>query len=128
MTIDGNREQKILLLVVEDNEESIELLRHGMPADVQVVYARSPGRAVRIIELDAGNVYAGIMLDHDLCEQMTLKEELGVKGQDVVRKGIRHIPRSTPVFIHSMNLGAAPQCKVCWSRRVSQLVECRSRI
>ena len=93
------------LLVIEDNEERIELFRRWMPADILAVYAKSAGRAVRIIELDPGNVYAGILLDHDLCEQITLKEELGVNGLDVVRKIVRRISQDVPILVHSMNFG-----------------------
>ena len=57
------------LLVVEDNEERIALFKQRIPEDVRVTWASSAGRAMRIIGLDAGRVYADMLLDHDLVDQ-----------------------------------------------------------
>ena len=91
------------VLVVEDNEERIDLLQAWSPGDVHLVLVRSGGRAIRTIELDSGNVYTGIMLDHDLNEQVVVPHEEEVDGREVVRKIIQFISPDVPILIHSMN-------------------------
>ena len=97
----------IRLLIIEDSEERIGLFRQWMPADIQALFVRSAGRAVRVLELDRGAVYAGICLDHDLNEQMLVREEREVNGVEVVRRLVRHISRDVPILVHSMNFGGA---------------------
>ena len=95
----------IRILIIEDNEERIDLFKQWMPADVRAIFIRSAGRAVRVIELDKGSVYAGICLDHDLNEQVIVREEKGVDGVDVVRRIVRNISLDVPILVHSMNFG-----------------------
>ena len=93
----------IRILIIEDNEERIGLFKQWMPADAQAIFVRSAGRAVRVIELDKGSVYAGVCLDHDLDEQVILSEEKGVNGVEVVRRIVRNISLDVPILVHSMN-------------------------
>ncbi len=95
------------ILVIEDNEERIELFKRWLPASVHPVFARSPGRALEIVRLDAGTVYSGVALDHDLNEQIVSPEELGFSGTDVVQRIARCLPNEVPVLIHSMNFDRA---------------------
>ena len=95
----------IRILIIEDNEERIDLFKRWMPADVQAIFVKGAGRAVRVIELDKGSVYAGICLDHDLDEQVVAEGEYGVNGVEVVRRVVRNISRDVPILVHSMNFG-----------------------
>ena len=93
----------IRLLVIEDNEKRIGLFKQWMPPDIQATYVRSAGRAVRVIKLDEGTIYAGICLDHDLNDQIVAEEERGINGVEVVRRLIEHTSRDVPILVHSMN-------------------------
>ena len=95
----------IRILIIEDNEERIDLFKRWMPADVQAIFVKGAGRAVRVIELDKGSVYAGICLDHDLNEQVVAEGEHGVNGVEVVRRILRNINLNVPILVHSMNFG-----------------------
>jgi len=97
----------IRLLVVEDNAERIALFERWLPPDVRVTFARSAGRAMRIIELDAGRVYAGMLLDHDLVDQNASESELGLSGRHVVDRIIRHVDPDAAMLVHSINPGGA---------------------
>ena len=95
----------IRILIIEDNEAIIDLFKQWMPADVQAIFVKGAGRAVRVIELDKGSVYAGICLDHDLNEQVVAEGEHGVNGVEVVRRIVRNISTDVPILVHSMNFG-----------------------
>ena len=106
----------IRILIVEDNRERIDLFTQWLPADVIAVFAKSAGRAMRIIELDPGAVYAGIALDHDLFEQAISDEEYRFSGVDVARKIIGKVSIEVPILIHSMNWrGASAMSKLLTS-------------
>ncbi|AKS41378.1 cyclic-phosphate processing receiver domain-containing protein [Wenzhouxiangella marina] len=104
---DGPKTPPIRLLVVEDNAERIARFERWMPPDVRVTFARSAGRAMRIIELDAGRVYAGMLLDHDLDDQNASDDELGLTGRHVVDRIIRHTDPDAAMLVHSINPGGA---------------------
>lgn len=63
------------LLIIDDSNERIATLRSWLPDDVQPVVATSPGRALKVLDLDPGTVYAGILLDHDLGQQVVSDTE-----------------------------------------------------
>ena len=54
------------LLIIDDSDTRIDTLKQWLPDDVHPVFATSAGRTLRMIDLDPGAVYAGILLDHDL--------------------------------------------------------------
>jgi hypothetical protein len=60
------------------------------------------------IKADKGNVYAGIMLDHDLRGQLKVASSALLSGSDLINIIIHNIDRDVPVLVHSMNLGMAP--------------------
>ncbi|NBD95290.1 MAG: hypothetical protein GVY11_02290 [Gammaproteobacteria bacterium] len=97
----------IRLLVVEDNAERLALFKRWMPEDVRVTWAPSAGRAMRIIQLDAGRVYAGMLLDHDLVDQNASESELGLTGRHVVDRIVRHIHPDAAMLVHSINPAGA---------------------
>jgi CheY-like chemotaxis protein len=95
------------LLVVEDNADRIELFKQWIPDHVRVTWALSAGRAMRIVELDAGKVYQGILLDFDLGDQKANPDEAGLSGRDVAKRVARHIDPEVPILIHSINRAGA---------------------
>lgn len=107
MSPQGGGYSGIRLLVVEDNAERLALLERWIPEDVRVTFARSAGRAMRIIELDAGRVYAGMLLDHDLVDQNASASEVGLTGRHVVDRIIRHVDPDVAMLVHSINPGGA---------------------
>ena len=97
----------IRLLVVEDNAERLALLERWIPDDVRVTFARSAGRAMRVIELDAGRVYAGMLLDHDLVDDNASESEVGLTGRHVVDRIMRDVDPDAAMLVHSINPAGA---------------------
>ena len=84
-------------------KKDIAVFKQWMPDDIGAVFVKSAGRAIRVIELDKGSVYAGICLDHDLDEQVVSQEEYGLNGVAVFLRLVRNIIRVVPILVHSMN-------------------------
>jgi hypothetical protein len=97
----------IRILLIEDDNERVDTIRSWLPVDILLVHAGSAGRALGIVQRDR-NAYAGIMLDHDLRQQMVTEHDFLLSGSDVVRKIATLIPPDIPVLVHSMNPGDAP--------------------
>ena len=93
----------IRLLIIEDNPGRIRLFKKWLPDDIRPVFASSAGRALGVLQLDKGRVYAGIMLDHDLFEQPASEVDSQFSGTHVVQAIIKNIHPDTPVLLHSMN-------------------------
>lgn len=91
------------VLLVEDSDARSETIRSWFPAKVRVVWARSGGDAVGILARDGAETYAGIMLDHDLHQQLRDQRGKQLNGADVARKIIECTSPDTLIFIHSMN-------------------------
>jgi CheY-like chemotaxis protein len=91
------------LLVIDDSDERIATLREWLPDDVHPVFVTSAGRALKMIDLDPGKVYAGILLDHDLGQQVVNDAEHGLTGLDVARRIALRIAPEIPILVHSMN-------------------------
>lgn len=53
-------------LIVEDDPERANILQDWLPDNVRPVVVTSAGKAMGVLARDRGNVYAGILLDHDL--------------------------------------------------------------
>lgn len=95
------------LLVVEDSEDRIALFQEWIPEQFRATYVKSAGRALKVLQMDAGRVYAGILLDHDLDQSVVAESELQLGGRHVVKQLVRVIDIDVPVLIHSVNkLGA----------------------
>ena len=97
----------IRLLVVEDNQQRIDLFSRWIPEEFSPVFVPGAGRAMRIIELDAGNVFAGIALDYDLDEQPVIPSERMLSGRNVAIKVAQLISCDVPILIHSMNVSGS---------------------
>jgi len=107
MRKEPDQRQFCRLLIVEDSAERERLFREWIPDDFRVTFVKSAGRAMKVLELDAGRVYAGILLDHDLDQAVAIESELQLSGRQVVERMVRLIDPDVPVLIHSVNpLGA----------------------
>jgi hypothetical protein len=95
------------LLIVEDDPDREATLRAWLPPDVRPVVARSAGRALGVLRLDPGRVYAGVVLDHDLQGQVATEADRFLTGQEVVRAVIRYVSPEVPVLVHSRNAWAS---------------------
>jgi CheY-like chemotaxis protein len=91
------------LLIVEDDPSREQALRAWLPADVRVVVAASAGRALGILHLDRGRVFAGIILDHDLQERPGSEADQFLSGRDVARAVIQFVSKDVPILVHSVN-------------------------
>lgn len=95
------------LLIVEDDVERIECFKQWMPEDVRTTIAKSSGQAMGVLQRDRGDIYGGILLDHDLQEQARTDADRYLCGADVVDVLIRNISPDVPILVHSMNAARA---------------------
>lgn len=63
------KKEIIRLLLIEDNNDRVELFQSWLPEEFRLVHAGSAGRALGVLQRDR-NAYAGLLLDHDLQEQV----------------------------------------------------------
>lgn len=96
------------ILLVEDDEVRIERLGAWLPKELRLVVARSAGRAISTLRIDGPQTYAGLMLDHDLQQQIVAPEERGLSGTDLIRVVIDRVDHDVPVLVHSMNSSRGP--------------------
>ena len=103
----------IRILIVEDSDTRLDRLKRMFPAWVRPVVAVSAGKAIGILERDSyrrnngRDVFAGILLDHDLVNQIITEADRTMTGKNVVQSIIHNATRDTPVLVHSMNSGGA---------------------
>jgi len=84
------------------------MLKAWLPDDARPVLVESAGKAIGLIKRDRGNVYAGIMLDHDLQESTVTDADRNLTGKDVVDTIIQYIPNNVPILVHSVNVTEGP--------------------
>ena len=101
------------ILLVEDDMERTNILMSYLPKHIRVVHASSAGRALGIVKTDHRSrqnksPYRGIMLDHDLQEQIVCVDEGQLSGMNVVGAIINYVSREVPILVHSMNPSEAP--------------------
>ena len=96
-------EKVFRLLVIEDDTGRVEMLRNWLPERIKLVVAPSAGAAIGILKRDRGNVYGGIMLDHDLQQRAMTPMDKALSGTDVTQAIINTVSPDVPVLIHSMN-------------------------
>jgi hypothetical protein len=93
---------------VEDDASRVEKIRSWMPSDIIISNVTDTGVAMAQIKADKGNVYAGIMLDHDLQNQLKVESSAYLSSSDLINVIIHNIDRDVPILVHSMNLAMAP--------------------
>jgi CheY-like chemotaxis protein len=101
------------ILLVEDDQDRANILISYLPNYIRVVQASSAGRALGIIRADHRSrtnksPYYGIMLDHDLQEQIVSADDAQLSGMNVVDAIVQYVSRNVPILVHSMNLSEAP--------------------
>ena len=96
------------LLLVEDSAIREERIRQWLPPDVHMVWAKSAGAALGVLARDRGRTYAGLLLDHDLQQQIRGGADGDLTGQDVVLRVIEVIDKDVPILVHSMNDAGGP--------------------
>lgn len=101
------------ILLVEDDRERANILMSYLPKHIRVVHASSAGKALGIVKADHRNrqnksPYCGIMLDHDLQEQIICADEGQLSGMHVMDAIINCVSRDVPILVHSMNPSEAP--------------------
>jgi CheY-like chemotaxis protein len=114
----------IRVLVVEDDDRRVQVFQRWLdgevnqrrdngelcyPCEVRLVWAKSAGAAIGLLERDPGSVYAGIMLDHDLDRHVSWG--VPYTGQDVVKKIVEVVSRDTMILVHSMNKDGGPRMR-----------------
>lgn len=93
--------------MIEDSDERVRLCQQWTPNSFRLTLVRSAGRALKVLELDAGRVYGGILLDFDLDQAVASESELQLNGQQVAERLRERVDRDVPILIHSVNpLGA----------------------
>lgn len=95
------------LLLIEDNDARINQFREWLPENMVLVVAASAGRAIGTLQHSDPYDYAGILLDHDLDQQVVNADELLFTGSNVVGTLIAKISNEIPVLVHSINFNGA---------------------
>lgn len=93
------------LLLIEDDSHRIDMFRSWLPCDVILTVATSGGQALGLLKRVQPGEYAGLLLDHDLREQMKTIGELKLSGTDMVDRIIESFEREIAVLVHSQNPG-----------------------
>jgi len=96
------------ILIVEDDPDRAATLQNWLPQDVRPVVVTSAGKAMGVLARDRGNVYAGILLDHDLQQQTAARSDLYLSGEQVAEAIIRYVAKNVPILVHSVNVQRAP--------------------
>lgn len=91
------------LLLIEDNQDRIDLFRAWVVGTPYVlIEATTGGQAMGVVNR-GGDGVAGICLDHDLNSAPKTEQDNSTSGSNVVNAIIKHIAKTTPILVHSMN-------------------------
>lgn len=96
------------LLLIEDDPIRIDRFRQWVAVDFRLVVATSAGRAIGTLQRDGKATYAGLMLDHDLQQNIATPDEMKLSGSHLVDVIVMNVYHDVPVLIHSMNVARAP--------------------
>ena len=83
------------------------VIRCWLPKDVRSVVT-SAGKALGLLSRGRGNVYAGILLDHDLQQQTAASSDQYLSGEQVAEAIVRYVAKDVPILVHSVNVQRAP--------------------
>ena len=95
------------LLLIEDSDARINQFREWLPKGVVLVVAASAGRAIGTLQHSNPYDYAGILLDHDLEQQVVNPAEVYFNGSNVADTLVAKISNEVPVLVHSINPSGA---------------------
>ena len=99
------------LLLVENDISRVNAFLQWCPPGVRLVWAKSAGAALEILERDKGKFYSGILLDHALTHLCTVKHDRLLSGVKVTKAIIENISPKVPILIHSMSSIGLPRLK-----------------
>ncbi|MCU0834291.1 MAG: hypothetical protein MUC77_07630 [Chromatiaceae bacterium] len=97
------------ILLIEDDIERVQSVRTWLPPWARVVWAQSAGGALGLIRRDAGHVYGGVMLDHDLGQRAMTADDAALSGSDVALALIAHFSPDIPILVQSTNQVQVPR-------------------
>jgi len=97
------------ILMVEDDEARVALVRSWLPTWARLVWAQSAGAAIGLIQRDAGRLYAGVLLDHDLGLRTKTEADSTLSGTDVTKALLEKFSSDIPILVHSMNSVRVPR-------------------
>ena len=101
--------ERFRLLLIEDDAGREQQLRAWLPPGVLLRWAQSAGTAMGVIRRDAGHVWSGVMLDHDLAQRARTDDDASLSGTDVALALMEHFSVDIPVLVHSTNQVQAPR-------------------
>lgn len=92
------------LLLIEDDSERITLFRTWVANTPYVlIEATTGGQAMGVVSRGPEGI-AGICLDHDLNTSPKTHQDQLTSGSNVVGAIVKHIPKTVPILVHSMNV------------------------
>jgi len=107
------------LLIIDDSNERIATIRDWLPDDVHPVIAASPGRALKVLDLDPGTVYAGILLDHDLGQQVSQRRSTGSPASTWPRELRYGFQPASRYWCIPLAIKADLRCSSSWNPQAS---------
>lgn len=102
-------QRRFRLLLIEDDAGREQQFRAWLPPGVLLRWAQSAGTAMGVIRRDAGHVWSGVMLDHDLAQRARTEDDLALSGTDVALALMDHFCVDIPILVHSTNQVQAPR-------------------
>jgi hypothetical protein len=92
------------LLLIEDDFDRIVLFRSWVANTPNIlIEATTGGQAMGVVSRGAEGI-AGICLDHDLNTSPKTQQDGTTSGSNVVASIIKHLPKTIPILVHSMNI------------------------
>ena len=97
------------ILLIEDDPDRISKFRAWVAnTPFVLIEATTGGQAVGVVNR-GGDGVAGILLDHDLNTAPKTLQDQTTSGSHVVASIIKHIPKTIPILVHSMNVTQGEQ-------------------
>lgn len=96
------------ILIIEDDPLRIARLIEWLPEGCRAVTAESTGKALGLLNLQYTSEYAGIVLDHDLQQQVITEQDLALSGSALINVIMTRVPVWVPILIQSVNVSKGP--------------------